>query len=125
MYNELSFIRDTISNSVTSSNLILSNSQQSHSHSQSPISPAPISISVTPSPIKTAIRNNDDLKNLYMSLEQQKYYHTPKPTMKKGKKRKSSEELSVENTDREILTVLDDEINGETHFCLRWLAWLI
>ena len=38
--------------------------------------------------------------------------------MKKGKKRKSSEEISVENTDREILTALNDEIDGETHFCL-------
>ena len=38
--------------------------------------------------------------------------------MKKGKKRKSSEELSVENTDREILTALNDEIDGETHFRL-------
>ena len=53
-----------------------------------------------------------------MPLEQQKYCHTPKPTMKKGTKRKSSEELSVENIDREILAALNDEIDGKTHFFL-------
>ena len=52
-----------------------------------------------------------------MPLEQQKYCHTPK-TIMTGKKRKSSEELSVENIDRETLTALNDEIDGETHFCL-------
>ena len=57
-------------------------------------------------------------KNLYMPLEWQNYCHTSKPIMKKGKKRKSSDEISVENTDREILTALNDEIDGETHFCL-------
>ena len=77
-----------------------------------------MSISPTPSPINTAVQNNDDSKNLYMPLEQQKYYHTPKPIMKKRKKRKLSEELSVENIDREILTALNDEIDGETRFCL-------
>ena len=113
MYNELAFIRDPIS-----SNLTLSNPQQSSSQSQSPTSSEPISISSTPSPINTAIQNNDDSKNLYMPLEQQKYCHTPKTIMKKGKKRKSSEEFSVENIDRETLTALNDEIDGETHFCL-------
>ena len=38
--------------------------------------------------------------------------------MKKGKKRKSSREISVENIDREIRRGLNDEIEGETHFCL-------
>ena len=52
-----------------------------------------------------------------MPLEQQKYCHTPKTIMKR-KKRKSSEELSVENIDRETLTALNNEIDGETHFCL-------
>ena len=85
------------SNRVTSSNLTLPNSQQSSIQSQSPISSAPISISPTPSPINTAIQSNDDSKNLYMPLKQQKYCHTPKPIMEKVKKRKSSEELSVEN----------------------------
>ena len=38
MYNELYFIRDTLSNRATSSILTLSNSQQSSSQSQRPIS---------------------------------------------------------------------------------------
>ena len=38
--------------------------------------------------------------------------------MKKGRERKSSKELSVENIDREILAALNDEIDEETHFCL-------
>ena len=38
--------------------------------------------------------------------------------MIKGKKKTSSEDLSVENIDREILAALNDEIDGETHFCL-------
>ena len=38
--------------------------------------------------------------------------------MKKGTERKSSNELSVENIDREILAALNDEIDEETHFCL-------
>ena len=38
--------------------------------------------------------------------------------MKKWKKRKSREELSAENIDRETLTALNDEIDEETHFCL-------
>ena len=38
--------------------------------------------------------------------------------MKKGRERKSSKELSVENVDREILAALNDEIDEETHFCL-------
>ena len=36
---------------------------------------------------------------------------------RRGKK-KIKPELSVENTDREILTTLNDEIDGETQFCL-------
>ena len=76
MYNELSFIRDTISNRVTSSNLTLSNSQQSSSQSQSSISSAPISISPAPSPMNATIQNNNLSKNLYMPLEQQKNDHT-------------------------------------------------
>ena len=115
MHNELSFIWDTISNRVTSNNLTLSNSQQSSSQSQSPISSAIISISPTPSLINTAIQNNDDSKHLCMPLEQ--HVIPLKLTMKKGK-RKWSGELSVENIDREVLTGLNDEIDGETHFCL-------
>ena len=38
--------------------------------------------------------------------------------MKKGTERKSSNEFSVENIDREILAALNDEIDEETHFCL-------
>ena len=38
--------------------------------------------------------------------------------MKKGTERKSSNELSVENIDREILAALNDEIDEESHFCL-------
>ena len=64
IYNELSSIRDTISNRVTSSNL--NNSQQASSQSQSPMSLALISISLTPSPVNTAIQNNGGSKNLYI-----------------------------------------------------------
>ena len=113
MYNELYFIRDTLSNRVTSSILTLSNSQQSSSQFQ-----RPISISPTPSPINTAIQNNDESKSPYIPLEPQKFYHIPKPIMKKGTERKSSKELSVENIDREILAALNDEIDEESHFCL-------
>ena len=42
----------------------------------------------------------------------------PKPIMIKGKKRTSRGEHSVENIDREILAALNDEMDGETHFCL-------
>ena len=69
MYNELSF-RETISNRATSSNSTLSNFQQSSSQSQSPISSAPISISLAPSPMNTAIQNNNDSNNLNTPLEQ-------------------------------------------------------
>ena len=94
----------------------MSNSQQSSSQSQSPISSAIISISPTPSPINTAIQNNDS-KHLCMPLEQQKYCHIPKTYHEEGEK-KWSGDLSVENIDREVLTALNDEIDGETHFCL-------
>ena len=39
-------------------------------------------------------------------LERRENHHAPKPIMKKRKKRKSSDELSVENTDMEILVAL-------------------
>ena len=88
------------------------------SQSKSLISSAPISISPASSQINTAIQNSNDSNNLYTPLDRQKNYHTPKPIMKKEKKRKSSAELSVENIDRKILTSLNDEIDGESHFCL-------
>ena len=91
IYNELSFIRDIISNRVTSSNQTFSNSQQSSSQSQSPIFSAPVSISLAPPPMNTTIHSNNDSKNLYKPLEQQKNYDTLKPIMKKGKKGKLSE----------------------------------
>ena len=71
MHNVLSFIRDTISNRVTSSNLTLSSSQKSSSQSQSPISPAPISVSPTPSSINTVIQNNDDSNNFMGHFEKE------------------------------------------------------
>ena len=37
--------------------------------------------------------------------------------LEEGEK-KWSGDLSVENIDREVLTALNDEIDGETHFCL-------
>ena len=88
LYKELSFIRDTISNLVTSSNLTLSNFQQSSSQSQSAMSSVPILIFPAPSPMNTTIPNNNDSNDLYMPLEQQKNYHTLKTVIKKGKKRK-------------------------------------
>ena len=61
----------------------------------------------------TTIQSNNDSNNLYMPLEQQKNYHSPKLIMKKGRKENQAKILT-----REILTSLNDEIDGKTHFCL-------
>ena len=86
LHKELSFIKDTISNLVTSSNLTLSNFQQPSSQSQSAMSSVPILIFPAHSPMNTTIPNTNDSNDLYMPLKQQKNYHTLKAVMKKGKK---------------------------------------